>query len=99
MKQEMSLVATNSYRYNYEMELWGLRNFTAKNLLDSWEDIYRFASTEESEDDVFFLADCFDVLNEKVKSLTDSEGAIVINKAKADLETMSIGENVLRLAG
>lgn len=95
----MSLVATNSYRYNYEMELWGLRNYTVKDLLDSWEDIYRYASTEQSEDDVYFLADCLDVLNEKIKSLTVTEGSIVINKARADLEAMSIGENVLRMAG
>ncbi|MCR4865399.1 MAG: hypothetical protein K5921_00575 [Lachnospiraceae bacterium] len=93
------MIAMNSYRYNYEMELWGLKDFTAKDLLDNWNDIYRYASTEESEDDVYFLADCLDVLNEKVKALKDSEGAMVLNRAKADLEAISIGENVLRLAG
>ena len=93
------MVAMNSYRYNYEMELWGLKEVTVKGLLDRWEDIYRYASAEESEDDVYFLADCLDVLNEKVKSLSDSEGAMVLNRAKADVAAISIGENVLRLAG
>ena len=93
------MIVMNSYRYNYEMELWGLKDITVKGLLNCWEDIYRYASTEESEDDVFFLADCLDVLHEKVKALSDSEGAIVISKARADLDAISIGEAVLRLAG
>ena len=93
------MLAVNCYRYNYEMELYMLRDFTTKDLLDTWNDIYRYASTEETEDDVYFLADCLDVLNEKVKELSDSEGAIVLGKARSDLEAISIGENVLRLAG
>ena len=64
-----------------------------------WTDIYRYASAEESEDDVYFLADCLDVLNEKVKSLTEVESAVVMSMAKADIEAISIGESVLRLAG
>ncbi len=91
------MIAMNSYRLNYEMNLWGLKDFTTKDLLDAWEDIYRYASTEESEEDVYFLADCLDVLNEKIKALSESEGAIVLNRAMADLEAISIGENVLRL--
>ncbi len=93
------MIAMNSYRYNYEMELWELKDFTAKDLLDNWNDIYRYASTEETQDDIYFLADCLDVLNEKIKSLTKLEGTTVLNKAKADLKEISIGENVLRLAG
>ena len=93
------MIAMNSYRYNYEMELWSLKDVTVKGLLDRWEDIYRYASTEESEDDIYFLADCLDVLHEKVKVLSDSEGAMVLNRAKADVAAISIGENVLRLAG
>ena len=93
------MIAMNSYRYNYEMELWGLKDVTVKELLDRWEDIYRYASTEETEDDVYFLADCLDVLNEKVKALSDSERTMVLNRAKADIASISIGENVLRLAG
>ncbi len=93
------MIAMNSYRYNYEMELWGLKDITVKGLLDQWEDIYRYAATEESEDDVYFLADCLDVLHEKVKALSDSEGAIVLNRARADVAAISIGKDVLRLAG
>ena len=95
----MSIIANNSFRYNYEMELWGLKDVTVKGLLDHWDEIYRYASIEESEDDIYFLADCLDVLNEKIKELSSSEKAMVLNKAKADLETISIGENVLQLAG
>ena len=31
------MIATNSYRYNYEMELYMLRHYTAKDLLDNWK--------------------------------------------------------------
>lgn len=93
------MIAMNSYRYNYEMELWGLKDFTAKDLLDNWNDIYRYASTEETEDDIYFLADCLDVLNEKVKALSDSEGAMVLDRVRADIVAISIGEKVLRVAG
>ena len=93
------MVAMNSYRFNYTMELWGLRNFTAKELLDNWNDIYRYASTEESEDDVYFLADCLDVLNEKVMQLSEGDRTLVLDKARNDVAGMSIGENVLRMAG
>ena len=93
------MIAMNSYRYNYEMELWTLRDFTAKDLLDNWNDIYRYASTEESDDDVYFLADCLDVLSEKVQELSEPDRVRVMDKARADVAGMSIGENVLRLAG
>ena len=76
-----------------------MKDVTVKGLLDRWEDIYRYAATEETEDDVYFLADCLDVLHEKVKALSDSEGAMVLTKAKADVAAICIGENVLRLAG
>ena len=93
------MVAMNSYRFNYTMELWELRNYTAKELLDSWNEIYRYASTEESEDDVYFLADCLDVLNEKVMQLSEGDRTSVLKKVKKDVAGMSIGENVLRMAG
>ena len=95
----MIMIAVNSYRFNYTMELWELRNYTAKELLDNWNDIYRYASTEESEDDVYFLADCLDVLNEKVLQLSEVDRNRVVDKAKKDVAKMSIGENVLRMAG
>ena len=95
----MSIIANNSYRYNYEMQLWELRNYTAKELLDNWEDIYRYASTEESEEDVYFLADCLDVLNEKVMNLSEVDRITVMNKARKDVRELGIGENVLRMVG
>lgn len=93
------MIAMNSYRFNYTMNLWGLKDITVKGLLDMWTDIYRYASAEESEEDVYFLADCLDVLNEKVKSLTEAESTIVLSRARTDLEAISIGESVLCLAG
>ena len=93
------MIAMNSYRFNYTMDLWGLKDITVKGLLDMWTNIYRYASAEETEDDVYFLADCMDVLNEKVKSLTEAESTIVLSRARADLEAISIGESVLCLAG
>lgn len=93
------MIATNSYRYNYEMELYTLRDYTAKDLLDNWNDIYQYASTEESQDDVYFLADCLDVLNEKVLQLSERDRATVLDKALGDVSCLSIGETVLQMAG
>ena len=95
----MSLIANNCYRFNYSMKLWELRNYTAGDLLDNWNDIYRYASTEETEEDVYFLADCLDVLNEKVMVLSEADRAQVLGKARKDIESMSIGDAVLRMAG
>ncbi len=93
------MIAMNSYRFNYTMDLWGLKDITVKGLLDQWDVIYRYASAEESDDDVYFLADCLEMLNEKVKLLTESERAIVLSRARTDLGAISIGKNVLCLAG
>lgn len=95
----MSIIANNSYRYNYEMQLWGLKNYTAEDLLDNWSDIYRYASMEETEDDVYFLADCLEVLNEKVIQLSEKDRAHVLARARNDLMNMRIGEIVLSMAG
>ena len=95
----MSIIANNSYRFNYSMQLWELRDYTAGDLLDNWNVIYRYASTEESEEDVYFLADCLDVLNEKVLQLPETDRVYVLDKAKKDLECISIGDAVLRMAG
>ena len=95
----MGIVATNSYRYNYEMELWLLKDYTAKDLLDKWKTIYEYASVGETEDDVFFLADCIEVLYEKVINLSDIEKKAVIGKIREDVETIRIGEKALCLAG
>ncbi len=95
----MSLVANNCIRFNVSMDFWLLKEYTAEDLLNNWNDILGIAESEESEENAFFLADCLDVLNEKVKSLTEAEGAVVISRARADLEAISIGESVLCLAG
>ena len=95
----MNIVANNSFRFNYSMDLYLLKDFTAADLLNSWGKIYEYASAEETEDDVYFLADCLDVLEEKTKSLSDTDRNTVMGKARADVEAISIGENVLKLAG
>ena len=82
----MSIIANNSYRYNYEMEFWLLKDYTAKDLLDNWNEIFEYAKTEKSEENTFFLADCMDVLYEKVLILPDTEKTTVIDRAKRDMD-------------
>ena len=95
----MGIVANNSFRFNYRMDLYLLKNYTVTDLLKSWSRIYEYASVDENEDDVYFLADCLDVLLEKTKRLSETDRKTVMEKAKADVEAISIGENVLKLAG
>ena len=95
----MSLVANNCIRFNMSMDFWLLRDYTAEDLLNNWKAIVKLAGAEESEENEFFLADCMDVLYEKVMKLADKERSTVLDKAREDLESISIGRNVLRLAG
>ncbi len=94
----MGIVANNSFRFNYEMDLWLLKDYTVKDLLASWKRIYEYAATEESEEDVYFLADCLDVLHEKTTGLSETDRNKVLAKARADVEAISIGKSVLSLA-
>ena len=95
----MGIVANNSFRFNYSMDLYLLKDYTVTDLLKSWSRIYEYASAEETADDVYFLADCLDVLLEKTKHLSETDRKTVMAKAKTDIEAISIGENVLKLAG
>ena len=95
----MSLVSNNCIRFNMSMDFWLLRDYTAEDLLNNWKAIVKLAGAEESEENEFFLADCMDVLYEKVMKLADKERSTVLDKAREDLESISIGRNVLRLAG
>ena len=95
----MSIVANNCIRFNMSMDFWLLRDYTAEDLLNNWKAIVKLAGAEESEENEFFLADCMDVLYEKVMKLADKERSTVLDKAREDLESISIGRNVLRLAG
>ena len=81
------------------MDFWLLRDYTAEDLLNNWKAIVKLAGAEESEENEFFLADCMDVLYEKVMKLADKERSTVLDKAREDLESISIGRNVRRLAG
>ena len=95
----MSFVSNNCIRFNMSMDFWLLRDYTAEDLLNNWKAIVKLAGAEESEENEFFLADCMDVLYEKVMKLADKERSTVLDKAREDLESISIGRNVLRLAG
>ena len=95
----MSLVANNCIRFNMSMDFWLLKDYTAGDLIDNWKAIVELAGSEESEENEFFLADCMDVLYEKVMKLADTERSAVLDKARKDLESINIGKNVLRLAG
>ena len=95
----MSFVSNNCIRFNMSMDFWLLRDYTAEDLLNNWKAIVKLAGAEESEENEFFLADCMDVLYEKVMKLADKERSTVLDKAREDLESISIGRNVRRLAG
>ena len=95
----MSIVANNSYMFNMEMDFWEFRGFDANDLLGRWNELYDFAKDEHTEDAAFFLADCMDVLYEKVMQLQEEDRALVLDKARNDVAGMTIGESVLRMAG
>lgn len=87
----MSIVANNSYRFNMSMDFWLLKDFTAKDLLDNWNRIINYARDNESDDNTFFLADCMDILYEKVLMLPDKERGSVLDKANHDIEIRNTG--------
>lgn len=81
----MSIVANNSYMFNMEMDFWEFRGFNAEDLLSRWSKIYNFAKDNHTEDAAYFLADCMDVLYEKVLSLPDPDRNKIIDKANEDM--------------
>ena len=87
----MSIVANNSYRFNMSMDFWLLKDFTAKDLLDNWNRIINYARDNESDDNTFFLADCMDILYEKVLMLPDKERGSILDKVNHDIEIRKSG--------
>ena len=83
----MSIVANNSYMFNMEMDFWELKGFDAKDLLGRWNEIYDYAKDDHTENAAFFLADCMDVLYEKVLCLTDPDRNRILDKASEDMST------------
>ena len=81
----MSIVANNSYMFNMEMDFWELKGFDAEDLLGRWSVIYDFAKDDHTEDAAYFLADCVDVLYEKVLSLPVQDRNMVLDKANEDM--------------
>ena len=90
----MSIIANNSYRYNYEMEFWLLKDYTAQELLDNWNEIYEYARNEDSEENALFLADCLDVLREKVLILADQERGQILDKVNHDVELFGLSNRL-----
>ena len=90
----MSIIANNSYRYNYEMEFWLLKDYTAEDLLDNWNEIYEYARKEDSEENAFFLADCLDVLCEKVLILSDQERGQILDKVNHGIELFGLNNRL-----
>ena len=87
----MSIVANNSYRFNMSMDFWLLKEYTAGDLLNRWEGIMDFARNNESKENTYFLADCMDILYEKVLMLPKKERNRIIDKASHDLEKLKDG--------
>ena len=81
----MTIVSNNSYMFNMEMDFWELAEFNAEDLTTSWNRIYDFAKDNHSEDAAYFLADCMDVLYEKVLTLPDPDRNMVLDKANEDM--------------
>ena len=87
----MSIVANNSYRFNMSMDFWLLKEYTAKDLLSQWEYIIDFARKNESEENTYFLADCMDILYDKVLTLSPRDRNMVIDKANHDMQERNAG--------
>ena len=87
----MSIVANNSYRFNMSMDFWLLKDYTAKDLLDNWNKIINYARNNESDENTFFLADCMDILYEKVLMLPDKERGSILDKVNHDIEIRKSG--------
>ena len=81
----MSIVANNSYMFNMEMDFWEYRGFDTEGLLGRWNEIYDFAKDDHTEDAAFFLADCMDVLYEKVLLLSNQDRNMILDKANEDM--------------
>ena len=81
----MSIVANNSYMFNMEMDFWEFRGFDTEDLLGRWNEIYNFAKDDHTENAAYFLADCMDVLYEKVMSLPDLDRNMVLDKVDEDI--------------
>ncbi len=71
--------------FNMVMDFWELKGFDAEDLLDRWNDIYDFARDDHTEDAAYFLADCMDVLYEKVLLLPEPDRYKVLDKANEDM--------------
>lgn len=81
----MTIVSNNSLLFNMEMDFWKFNGFDTEGLLGRWCEIYDLARENHTEDAAFFLADCMDVLYEKVLSLPDPDRIKVLDKANDDM--------------
>ena len=83
----MTIVSNNSYMFNMEMDFWELAEFNAEDLTENWDRIYEFAKDDHTEDAAYFLADCMDVLCEKILALPAKDRNKVIDKASEDMDS------------
>ena len=81
----MTIVSNNSLLFNMEMDFWKFNRFDTEGLLGRWCEIYDLARENHTEDAAFFLADCMDVLYEKVLTLPDPDRIKVLDKANEDM--------------
>ena len=89
----MTIVSNNSYMFNMEMDFWELAEFNAEDLTTSWNRIYEFAKDDHTEDAAYFLADCMDVLCEKILALPAKDRNKVIDKANKDMDSYNRKHN------
>ncbi len=81
----MTIVANNSTRFNMSMDFWEMAHYKTEDLLSRWGEIYDNARDDGSIDAGYFLADCLDILYEKVLNLADSDRNKVLNQAISDM--------------
>lgn len=81
----MTIVSNNSLLFNMEMDFWKFNGFDTEGLLGRWSEIYDLAREDHTEDAALFLADCMDVLYEKVLTLPDPDRIKVLDKANEDM--------------
>ncbi len=86
----MSIVANNSYMFNMEIDFGEFKGFDAEDLLGRWNEIYAYVRDDYTEDAINFLADCMDVLHEKVLSLPEEDRFMVIDKARNDMDSRKV---------
>lgn len=67
------------------LDFWEMTHYKTEDLLERWAAIYDNAKDDGSKEAGYFLADCMDVLYEKVLPLADPDRNRVLDRANSDM--------------